>query len=78
MENSIFKTPDLYQAAFLIASGCQLIQVESQSPKTQCFVFDDADKCHSLIITYINKRDLTPAKELVEAIKTVKVLLHSK
>jgi hypothetical protein len=43
-----FKTRILDTAAFLIASGCDLIDIEAAYSSLYYFVFEDAPKCQKL------------------------------
>ena len=50
----MFKTTDLYLAAFLINSGQGLERIESINEKQKAFVFDNEEKSEAISRDYYN------------------------
>ena len=66
-----FKTRDLYEAAALLTSGEEIIDVEVENNICR-FVFGNYDICHKKIISYTNNQLAVLAKDYTQAIKMLK------
>ncbi len=76
----MYKTTDLYLAAYLVAVGAKIVDVESdaRNPKKKTFVFkDDEDEMKAHVMAYYGDDGLVPARAFVNAIKDMKSLTHN-
>ena len=72
-----FQTKDLYESAFLYASGCLLIRLEKGERNQFWFVFDDKRKCEQLSNQYWSGEGITKAILFVDAIRRLKDRIFS-
>lgn len=77
MEHETYQTKDLYESAFLYASGQKLLGL---IPENRYFIFEFADKsaCDKSSTLYWQGDASVNAKKLSDAIKTLKDLMFSK
>ena len=75
-ENDNYETKDLYEAAFLYASGCTLLGLD-KSDKEFYFIFSEASFCTSLSNNYWNYSSEINAKKYADSIKCLKERLFS-
>jgi hypothetical protein len=72
-----YRTKDLYEAAFLYASGKRLIQSQNGSGKIW-FVFGDEPSCRALSDSFWRKEASVNAKEFADSIRTLKDLIFNR
>ena len=70
MENQ-YQTRDLYEGAYLYASGQKLIRLRNDSGRFW-FLFEDKHACQMLIDSYWHKDGLIDAKTFADAIRSLK------
>lgn len=71
---NFYSTKDLYIASFLYAKGIKLSSINKQG-KICWFIFEDKTLCEQLIQRYFAKTESVIAKDLSDAIRTLKDLL---
>jgi len=72
----MYRTTDLYLAAYLDASGFKVIATEGDRKKT--FVFEqDAETMHNEIMKFTNRDATVEARAYVDAIKNFKALTYN-
>jgi len=71
----IYKTRDLFEAAFLYGSHHDLIRVDQDEGERCWFVFDA--ECKSIALTYWQGRATVNAKDYSDAIRTLKDIIFS-
>lgn len=72
----MYKTTDLYLAAFLDASGFKVVGLEGDRKKT--FVFEqDAELMKEQIMKFTNREATVEARAYVDAIKNFKALTYN-
>ena len=78
--NNIFKTSDLYYAAFLKTAGFKLLELKAEDSgrgKQKFFVFEDQSGLIKKTQTdYINGVAKISAKELIDNIRALKTLIN--
>ena len=75
MENT-HPTQDLYESAFLYASGQKLIQLKNDNGRFS-FIFEDVQACQRLIDSYWRKDATVNAKEYADAVRSLKDRIFS-
>lgn len=73
----IYRTKDYSYASILLATSHHLIDREWEN-NICYFVFENKDDCDKTIIDYLNGKIMINAKELWEAIRTIKDILSQK
>ncbi|MDB4330381.1 DUF5659 domain-containing protein [bacterium] len=78
LNNNIFKTSDLYYAAFLKTAGFNLLELkESDKGRQKYFVFEDQSGLIRKTQTdYINGEAKVSAKDLIDNIRALKTLIN--
>ncbi len=72
----MYRTTDLYLAAFLDASGFKVVDTEGDRKKT--FVFEeDEELMKEQIMKFTNREATVEARALVDAIKNFKALTYN-
>ncbi|MCK9554964.1 DUF5659 domain-containing protein [bacterium] len=77
MKKQLYRTRDLYEAAFLYASNSKLLQLENENNR-KVFIFEEVAVCRKLTDSYWRKEALINAKAFSDAIKTLKDLIFNK
>lgn len=77
INENLFLTKDLGEASFLYASGRKLIQLIKEDSRFS-FAFDDKTACQKLIDTLWKKEAVVNAKELLDAMRSLKDLIFSR
>lgn len=72
-----FKSTDLYESAFLYASGAKLLRLEGQGSQ-KWFVFEQKEQCEGLINIYWSREATVVAKDFAEGIRSLKDLLFAR
>lgn len=72
-----YNCSDLYAAAFLIANGTELIDVDKTDRKRVVFVFSDTEGRESLLAAFWSKRASIEPRSFIAAIKEAKERLYS-
>ena len=70
-DTGLFKTKDLYEAAFLYADRRKLVRLERDG-NIFWFVFADRETCERVSLAYWQGEIDTNAKEYADAIRTLK------
>lgn len=73
---SQFNCSDLYIAAFLIANGLELIDVDRSDRKRAVFVFADTEERESLLAAFWSKEASVEPRAFIAAIKEAKEILY--
>ena len=73
---SIYRTKDLNESAFLYASGQKLIKLEDDKGRFY-FVFEDGPTCQRLIAAYWQKETSISPKEFADALRSLKDRIFS-
>lgn len=73
--NTIYRTTDLYYAAYLRLAGVPLAGVEREGKRVQ-FVFERTDGIKKLKLEYFNRSSKVVALGYAEEIKNMKTLTH--
>lgn len=71
-----FNCSDLYVAAFLLANGLELIDVDKTDRKRAVFIFADTEDRESLLAAFWSKQATVEPRAFVAAIKEVKERLY--
>ncbi len=74
--NNFFATRDLYLSAVFYSIGIKLIKVDRQG-RLCFFIFEDKDKCNNCQQQYFAKELQVTAKDLIDAIRTLKDLVFA-
>jgi hypothetical protein len=78
MENvNEYQTKDFYTAAFLLAKGYEIANVNRTEPKRVFFVFNDFEDREDLIRAFLYGKAVIEPQAFIAAIKTLKGLIHS-
>lgn len=72
-----FKSTDLYESAFIYASGVKLVRLEGEGSQ-KWFVFAEKERCGGLSNAYWSREAKVVAKDLVEAIRTLKDMIFAR
>ena len=72
-----YRTKDLFESAFLYASGKRLASVENDGKKCY-FIFDNFISCKELADCFWRKEALVNAKEFADAFRTLKDIIFNK
>jgi len=75
MTTDELKTPDLYYAAYLLASGQELLGTERDG-RRMLFCFADSDELEELKREWLNSTGLVAAQTYAQAIRSLKALVH--
>jgi hypothetical protein len=76
--NKLYATTDFYLAAFCLAKGIPLLEVDKSNPQQYHFVFDVfEDKAKQLAEDFLYAKSEIEPKRLVSAIKELKQLMYS-
>ena len=68
-----YKTHDLYEAAYLVAKGLKLRELERSPSSSRCFfVFTNPTECKKIVVEFWNKQGLVIPKAYAEAIRNLK------
>ena len=73
---SVFKTTDLYLAAYLKTAGLPLLVAEKSDSDRVVFIFTRIDSVLDLKRAYFKKESKVCALEYADNIKSLKVLIH--
>jgi len=76
-KNHIYKTSDLYAAAFLLSKGFQLQGVDRSNKQRNDFVFTDRPDRPELVLSFMTGQALGNLAEFVYHLKRAKRLLYS-
>jgi hypothetical protein len=77
INSNIFKTSDLYYAAFLKTAGFNLIELKKSENKQKYFIFEDSSGLIRKTQTdYINGESKVSAKDLIDNIRALKTLIN--
>lgn len=78
LNNNVFKTSDLYYAAFLKTAGFNLLELKkSDVTKQMSFIFEDSSGLIRKTQTdYINGEAKVSAKDLIDNIRALKTMLN--
>lgn len=74
--NNIFRTKDLYLAAFIYSQNTELIKVERDN-QTCWFIFTDKALCEELQNLYWAGKGTATPKALTDAIRSLKDLIFA-
>lgn len=69
---TIFKTTDLFEAAYLYASRQKFLGLESQDNRRYWFLFANAPECERLINSYWEREAVMCIRDYVDALKAMK------
>lgn len=72
-----FGTSDFYLAAFLVAKGLKLNNVDRNDPRRFVFVFDDVKHREKLVQDFLFGNSEVEPKSFAGAIKNLKHLLYA-
>jgi uncharacterized protein (UPF0264 family) len=73
-KSGVYRTPDLYQSAFLLTKGLTLIGTERAEGRT-LFLFRDEGRVRELVEQYFGN-GLIPALSFKSSLRELKSLLH--
>ncbi len=78
LSSNVFKTSDLYYAAFLKTAGFNLLELKkSDVTKQMAFIFEDGNGLIRKTQTdYINGEAKVSAKDLIDNIRALKTMLN--
>lgn len=78
LNNKVFKTSDLYYAAFLKTAGFNLLELKkNDSDRQKYFIFEDSSGLIRKTQTdYINGDAKVSAKDLIDNIRALKTLIN--
>jgi hypothetical protein len=78
LNNKVFKTSDLYYAAFLKTAGFNLLELKkNDSDRQKYFIFEDSSGLIRKTQTdYINGEAKVSAKDLIDNIRALKTLIN--
>jgi hypothetical protein len=78
LNNKLFKTSDLYYAAFLKTAGFNLLELKkNDSDRQKYFIFEDSSGLIRKTQTdYINGEAKVSAKDLIDNIRALKTLIN--
>ena len=77
LNTNIFKTSDLYYAAFLKTAGFCLLELKKSEAKQMYFIFEDASGLIRKTQTdYINGEAKVSAKDLIDNIRALKTMIN--
>ncbi|OGE82402.1 MAG: hypothetical protein A3B10_02910 [Candidatus Doudnabacteria bacterium RIFCSPLOWO2_01_FULL_44_21] len=76
MQTKSYQTKDFYIAAVLYASG-QVISSSEWSNGKCYFNFENPKKCEQVVGGYYQNKVIMDAKKLIDAIQTIKSIIHS-
>ncbi len=71
------RTSDFYWAAYCLASGIKLIDIDRADPRRFFFLFEDIKNREDLERDFLYGRTSIEPKKFISAIKELKQLLHS-
>lgn len=82
MKNKYFSTTNFYQAAFLVAKGMELADIDFTEPRRCKFVFFDTPEREKLLEFFNFGREGAPeilidARKFITAIKSLKEKIYS-
>ncbi|HEY4505800.1 MAG TPA: DUF5659 domain-containing protein [Candidatus Paceibacterota bacterium] len=72
-----FNCSDLHIAAYLIANGLQLIDIDKTDRKRAVFIFSDTEDREELLVAFWAKQAKVEPRAYIAAIKEVKERLYS-
>jgi hypothetical protein len=77
LNNNVFRTTDLYYAAFLKTAGFNLLELKRADNKQKYFIFEDSSGLIRKTQTdYINGDAKVSAKDLIDNIRALKTLIN--
>jgi hypothetical protein len=77
LNSNIFKTTDLYYAAFLKTAGFNLLELKKSDNRQKYFIFEDSSGLIRKTQTdYINGDAKVSAKDLIDNIRALKTLIN--
>ena len=77
INSNVFKTSDLYYAAFLKTAGFNLLELKKADNKQKYFIFEDSNGLIRKTQTdYINGEAKVSAKDLIDNIRALKTLIN--
>lgn len=77
INSNVFKTSDLYYAAFLKTAGFNLLELKKAENKQKYFIFEDSNGLIRKTQTdYINGDAKVSAKDLIDNIRALKTLIN--
>lgn len=77
LNNNVFRTTDLYYAAFLKTAGFNLLELKKADNKQKFFIFEDSSGLIRKTQTdYINGDAKVSAKDLIDNIRALKTLIN--
>ena len=77
ISSTVFRTSDLYYAAFLKTAGFSLLELKKSDNKQMYFIFEDASGLIRKTQTdYINGEAKVSAKDLIDNIRALKTMLN--
>jgi hypothetical protein len=71
----LYKTSDLYFAAYLKTSGLELLKTEMEGSKV-VFVFEKPESFKELKRSYFNRTSRVPALTFVDEVRSMKALTY--
>lgn len=74
--NNFYTISDFYIAAFILASGKKLVDLDRSNPKKVVFLFDDPIGCRVLTMQYWQGKEVKGI-DLADAIRQLKARLYS-
>lgn len=77
-EPTLYKTRDLYECAVLRAMDIPIVRVEKNDHDIVEFYFGGGKQvCEHICLNYRNREVMVNARDLVEAIRTVKEMMYT-
>jgi hypothetical protein len=77
INSNVFKTSDLYYAAFLKTAGFNLLELKKAENRQKYFIFEDSNGLIRKTQTdYINGDAKVSAKDLIDNIRALKTLIN--
>lgn len=75
MEDSNYRTSDLYYAAYLRVAGVKFLEIVREGTRA-VFVFENSEAIHDLKREYFNRTSKVVALNYADEIRSMKALLH--
>lgn len=75
MDETNYKTSDLYYAAFLRVAGVKFIETTRDGPRT-IFVFESAEGIRDLKREYFNRTAKVGALDYADQVRSMKAMIH--